>query len=158
MIVVDEFAAMPCRTAEDCPRGAYTCVPTGDGEGFCEVIYPLRPSDGGTGSDGGGVGVDAGPTPYYCTDIAPIMERTCVANCHGPDTSGSGQTTFRLDYYEMDGGLPGCKAKAARIKYRMSDKKEMPPPGAPMPTDEERAIVSRWVNAGAPLCDGGNGG
>lgn len=145
---VDDLAGKACTDNSECPA-AYACTALGaDGERTCEVIYP--PSY--TQADGGGA--DAGPVPTYCKDIQPILAATCVSSCHGEDTSGSSQPSFRLDYYEPTGnGLPGARAKALRIRVRASDLKDMPPAGSPAPTAEERALIARWVVGGAPLCD-----
>jgi hypothetical protein len=141
-----DFAGKTCEAASDCPE-TYACVATDGGPGgTCEL---LGAPDAGEGGDG-----DAGPVvvPTYCDDIGPILAASCVSTCHGAVQTGSGQTSFRLDYYEPDaGGLPGAKAKAARIKVRTSDQ-TMPPPGSPAPTAAERALLARWVEGGAPFC------
>jgi hypothetical protein len=134
-----DFAGKTCEAASDCPE-TYACVATDGGPGgTCELLGAP----------------DAGPVvvPTYCDDIGPILAASCVSTCHGAVQTGSGQTSFRLDYYEPDaGGLPGAKAKAERIKARTSDSQTMPPPGSPAPTVAERALVSRWVEGGAPFC------
>ncbi|TQF15017.1 hypothetical protein FJV41_15655 [Myxococcus llanfairpwllgwyngyllgogerychwyrndrobwllllantysiliogogogochensis] len=144
---VDDLAGKACTDNSECPT-AYACTALGaDGQRTCEVIYPPHYTE----ADGG---ADAGPVPTYCKDVEPILAATCVSTCHGADTSGSSQTSFRLDYYEPTGnGVPGARAKALRIRVRASDLKDMPPTGSPQPTTEERALIARWVAGGAPLCD-----
>jgi hypothetical protein len=44
---------------------------------------------------------------------------------------------------------------SGRIKVRMVDFKNMPSIGAPQPTDDERDVVGRWVESGAPYCNDG---
>ncbi|AGC45965.1 hypothetical protein MYSTI_04673 [Myxococcus stipitatus DSM 14675] len=146
-INMDEVAGQACSEDSECPS-LYACTATGvSGQRTCEVIYPPRYTE----LDGGGT--DAGPVPTYCDDVQPILAATCVGACHGADTSGSGLSTFRLDYYEPTGnGVPGARAKALRIRVRASDSKDMPPAGNPAPTAEQRAVLARWVAGGAPLC------
>nr|WP_255653130.1 hypothetical protein [Myxococcus sp. XM-1-1-1] len=153
-INVDDLAGRACTDDTECPS-AYACTAVAaDGQRTCEVIYPpsYAEADGGT---------DAGPVPTYCKDVAPILAASCVSSCHGADTSGSGQSSFRLDYYEPTGnGAPGARAKALRIRVRTSDLKDMPPSGSGVtqPTAEERALVARWVAGGAPFCDSPDAG
>ncbi|MCK8503772.1 hypothetical protein M0222_39045 [Myxococcus fulvus] len=153
-INVDDLAGRACSDDTECPS-AYACTAVAaDGQRTCEVIYPPRyaEADGGT---------DAGPVPTYCDDVQPILAASCVSTCHGADTSGSGQSSFRLDYYEPTGnGVPGARAKALRIRVRTSDLKDMPPSGSGVtqPTAEERALVARWVAGGAPFCDSPDAG
>ena len=42
----------------------------------------------------------------------PILEKSCVQNCHGTVTAGSGRPDFRLDVYADQGTVPGAKSKA----------------------------------------------
>jgi hypothetical protein len=110
-------------------------------------------------ADGGGNVVDAGPPPIdYCDEIEPIVRLYCVATCHGQDMAYPGSPrNFRLDYYEpTDGGLPGIKAMAERIRVRVSETKDQPPADFPLqPTALDRRLVNEWVLAGAPRGDGG---
>lgn len=145
-IALDDGPGHPCAEDSECPE-AYGCVAASDGQRSCEVVYPPRPS--ASGSDGG---FDAGPAPTYCQDIQPILAANCTSSCHGADHT-NGQTGFRLDYYAPDGGgEPGAKSKAARIKVRAADLRTMPPAGNPAPTQAQRALLARWVLAGAPEC------
>lgn len=150
IISQDEAAGRECTFDADCPE-AYTCAGP-EGLRFCEVIYPPRSN---SSADAGPV--DAGVVPTYCAQVQPILAANCVSSCHGADNSGSGVTDFRLDYYEPDVGQPkGAKAMAARIKVRAFDQRTMPPLGNPEPSDAQRAVLARWVTAGAPFCtDGG---
>ncbi|WP_426751666.1 hypothetical protein [Myxococcus sp. Y35] len=78
-----------------------------------------------------------------------------MSSCHGADTSGSGITSFRLDYFAPeDGGVPGAQAMAARILARAYVFQDMPPPGrgVPMPSAQERERIARWASEGTPLC------
>ncbi|MBZ4416368.1 hypothetical protein [Myxococcus sp. RHSTA-1-4] len=147
-IEVADFTGKKCESASDCPE-PYVCVAARPGEGrTCEVLGLPGTRD-----------VNAGPVPTWCADIEPILAASCVSSCHGADTSGSGNSTFRLDYYAPDaGGVPGARAKAERIRQRASVFQDMPPPegSVPIPTAEQRALIARWAEGGAPLCvDGG---
>ena len=142
---VTDFTGKTCEDAQDCPP-PYACVAARPGEGrTCEALGLPGAPDGG----------DAGPVPTWFEDIQPIMAASCVSSCHGADTSNSGVTSFRLDYYAPeDGGVPGAQAMAARIQARAYVFQDMPPPGSPvpMPTAQERERIARWAREGAPLC------
>jgi hypothetical protein len=151
IISQDEFAGRACTFDADCPE-AYACSGP-EGLRVCEVVYPPRSNstaDAGT--------PDAGVVPTYCADVQPILAANCNSNCHTADNSGSGETEFRLDYYEpATASLPkGAKAMAPRIKVRAFDQRTMPPLDQPQPSDAQRALLARWATAGAPFCaDGG---
>ena len=105
-------------------------------------------------------GVDPGPgsppvavVPIdYCHHIKPILDRTCIANCHGADMT-RGTTGFRLDAYEFTDGTPGAFAKADRIRERTADD-SMPPvnPANPRPDAGERALIGKWISGGRVFC------
>jgi len=140
----------PCSDDSECPA-SYRCVTVSADQRSCEVLYPPAPQETDAGS------VDAGPVPTWCQDIRPILAASCVGSCHGADTSGSGQTGFRLDQYAASGGVNGARDLAARIKVRAVDEpRTMPPPGSPAPSAAERELLTRWIAGGTPLCtDGG---
>lgn len=143
------FAGKGCDTNNDCPQ-PYACAQVRPGGRTCELVHGLESS--------------GGPllNPDYCDDVKPILDRTCLSNCHGVTMDYPGtRTDFRLDYYARDGGLPGAEAKALAIKVRVTDD-TMPPagPANPRPTSAERSLILKWVNTGAGECNdaGGNGG
>jgi hypothetical protein len=131
-----------CRTTVDCLE-PYVCVAARpNGVRTCEL---LRGPDSQPPSGGG---------PYdYCRDVKPLLDKSCLANCHGVDTTGSSQPGFRLDFYAFDAGYPlGAFAKAARVRIRVAAD-DMPPAGfSPRLSVEERQVVTRWVDLGAPEC------
>src|SRR5262249_59053204 len=136
-----DFTGKTCDTPRDCPSGFLCLAASGTtcplGSSSCCQPPPDAP-------------------PTYCADAKPILAAYCVSTCHGQINTGSGQTGFRLDYYEpADGGLPGAKAMAPRIKARAADQKTMPPVGVAAPAESQRVILGRWASAGAPFCDGG---
>ena len=173
----DDYGGKSCKTSRDCPEIAgYVCVAIELADGGptwpqqdcrsalrcgCEVQFPPEP--GGIQRDGGMAGKDAGPPPDYCTEIRPIMLTDCLGTCHGSQMGyPNSPPGFRLDYYEpptlADGGLgvPGVKAKAAQIKKRAYDDRDMPPVDFPiMPTVAQRQLIDKWVRMGFPLGDGG---
>ena len=153
------FAGKGCDTNNECPD-PYTCVQVRPGGRTCELVHGLS---GGSRGTGGGSGAGGGPVlnPDYCDDVKPILDRTCLVNCHGVAMDYPGtRKDFRLDYYVLDGGLPGAKVKAVAIKGRVVDD-SMPPSGpSPRPTSAERSLILKWVNTGAGECNdaGGKGG
>ncbi|WNG57099.1 hypothetical protein F0U59_21765 [Archangium gephyra] len=139
----------PCSDDSECPA-SYRCVTVSAEQRSCEVMYPPAPLETDAGS------VDAGPVPTWCQDIRPIMAASCVASCHGADTSGSRRSDFRLDQYAAIGGVNGARDMAARIKARAVDTQQMPPENNPAPSEAERDLLRRWIAGGTPLCtDGG---
>ncbi len=144
------FAGKGCDSNNDCPD-PYVCAQVRGTGRSCELVHDIDIGVGGAGGGGGMVNVD----PDYCHDVKPILDRTCVANCHGPDISGGGGNTFRLDQYSV-AVVGGAFEKRARVQARVSAD-DMPPPGPanPRPTAAERALVIRWVTTGGENCRGG---
>ncbi|MCY1079141.1 hypothetical protein [Archangium lansingense] len=140
----------PCLDDSECPA-SYRCVTVSADQRSCEVMFPPAPQDTDAGTS------DAGPVPTWCQDVRPILTASCVASCHGADTSGSKRSDFRLDMYEASSGVLGARDMAARIRARaVVEPPSMPPPGNPAPSASEREILSRWIAGGTPLCtDGG---
>lgn len=152
------FAGKGCDSNNDCPE-PYVCAQVRGTGRSCELVHDIDigiPAAGG-GGGGGVVNVD----PDYCHDAKPILDRTCVSNCHGTDNTAGGGNTFRLDQYTVP-VVGGAFEKAARVKARVTTD-DMPPtgPNNPRPTASERTLLIRWVNTGATNCrssgDGGTG-
>ena len=93
--------------------------------------------------------------PTWANDIKPIMDKYCN-ECHSVPPQQLAPGTLRLDVCETVAGLPGAQDQAARTQLRMVDLVPTPMPPvtyAPQPTDDDKEIVRRWVDQGAP-CDG----
>src|SRR5207253_2108585 len=126
------FAGKNCDTNNDCPA-PYVCAQVRPGGRTCELLHGIDPSTSGGSGGGGGVNLP----PDYCKNVKPILDNSCVSNCHGPDHTGSG-LSFRFDVYSLGGNPLGAFEKAMDIKARVTDD-SMPPFGSmPRPTMDER--------------------
>ena len=90
----------------------------------------------------------------YNRDVRPILVQACFA-CHGPD-SASRQADLRLDQREaaVEAGaiVPGEPDDSELIRRVFSEDADevMPPPDHPHRlTDDQQALLRRWVAAGA---------
>lgn len=150
VVPVSDFAGKSCETAEDCPD-SYVCVAARPGAGrTCEVLGLPGFADAG--------GPAPGPVPTWCEDVQPVLTAYCISSCHGAVQTGSGRTDFKLDIYEGSGGIMGAKDMAPRIDVRAFRFRDMPPVGNPAPSDEEREVLGRWAQGGAPFCNTDGGG
>ena len=86
-----------------------------------------------------------------------IFEQHCTS-CHNP---GKLKGELKLDTYEgvlagglsgpvVIGGSPAQSELLKRLHLPLDDKKHMPPKGRPPLTDDESAVLTWWVEAGAP--------
>jgi hypothetical protein len=92
-------------------------------------------------------------------DIRPILSDKCFT-CHGPDRNTL-EAGLRLDVAESGAGFDGAHAfaivpgdaEASELIDRVYSEKSrvvMPPPEVKNPlTDEEKALLVRWIEAGA---------
>ena len=167
LIATDSFGGKTCVTNADCPQvEGYHCVSAttwpqvdcGADEKHCtcEVRFPPAPD---LQSDGGINVVDAGPPPDYCTEVRPILQLSCLGTCHGAQMGyANSPIDFRLDYYQRPApALPGVKARADRVQDRIYVRKDMPPLTdivAFAISNDQRALVNKWVKAGAPYGSG----
>ena len=143
------FAGKNCDSNIDCPD-PYVCASVRAGGRSCELLHGIDLTSNGSGGGGGTT------VPDYCHDVKKILDRSCISNCHGMDTTGSG-LPYRYDVSSLGGTPPGAFEVSDTIKTRVSDD-SMPPFGSmPRPTPAERAIVLRWVNTGAKECSDGGG-
>jgi cytochrome c553 len=90
----------------------------------------------------------------YNRDVRPILAEACFS-CHGPD-SAARQADLRLDQRDaaIEHGVlvPGDPAGSELLRRILSDDpdEQMPPPETKKTiTPEQRAILERWILAGA---------
>jgi YHS domain-containing protein/mono/diheme cytochrome c family protein/uncharacterized membrane protein len=100
----------------------------------------------------------AGDSPEaYTHVIAPMFDKYCVA-CHGPEKAKGG---LRADSVAalLQGGDTGPALVAAnskesllleRLHLPLAESEHMPPEGKPQPSNEDIALLTWWINAGAP--------
>ena len=88
-------------------------------------------------------------------DIRPILSENCFF-CHGQDEKQR-QASLRLDQresaLESESIVPGDPANSPLIERTHSDDSDllMPPPDSNRSlTDEQRGLLKRWVEQGAP--------
>lgn len=91
--------------------------------------------------------------PSWDENIEAILTVKC-GGCHSvPSSGGAGtENMFRLDRYDRmaaGGVILGAFEKQGRIQDRI-DKGTMPPSSAAQLSDEERLLVSKWLDNGAP--------
>ena len=82
--------------------------------------------------------------PHYENDVRPILNRLCL-DCHGPEKQ---KGDLRIDELSTDfvGGGDADTWHDALDQLHLG---EMPPAKAePQPTEQERKILSRWLDAG----------
>ena len=86
-----------------------------------------------------------------------IFEQHCTS-CHNP---GKLKGELKLDTYDgvlaggvsgpvVIAGAPGGSELLKRLHLPLDDKKHMPPKGRPPLTDDESAVLTWWIEAGAP--------
>ena len=94
----------------------------------------------------------------YNRDIRPILSENCF-KCHGPDANAR-KAKLRLDvradalanrggYFAIDPG--NAEESELVLRIHLDDPEEMMPPPASgkFLTDEQRAILTRWIDEGA---------
>jgi uncharacterized membrane protein len=95
----------------------------------------------------GGGGALSGPAPSFAEVRAVVVQR-CVA-CHSETPT---ETMFTAPAGNVAFDTPRqIQARADRIKARAVEQRTMPLANKTGMADEERAILGRWVDAGAPL-------
>ena len=96
--------------------------------------------------------VDRTDTSYFALRVRPVLESRCY-NCHG---SGKQKGGLRLDSREamLRGGkhgpvLGGEQLLLHRIKLPAEDEEHMPPKDRTQLSDQERSILTLWIEGGA---------
>lgn len=134
------FAGKTCNNNNDCPE-PYVCAQVRVVGRTCELVNGVDVPE----VTGGG---------NYCGEVKKVLDRTCVSNCHGTDTSGSG-LPLRFDVYTLGGDPPAAFEAHKQIAARVGAG-TMPPRSAPEQLKpDERQLLIRWAAGGAPFCDGG---
>jgi len=97
-------------------------------------------------------------TPDFVRDIRPLLERSCLG-CHSGEEAKSGlRLDIRTEAFRGGDGhgaaiVPGKSAESALLRFARGDEPEMqmPPANANVPrlSQEEVAILSAWIDAGA---------
>lgn len=101
--------------------------------------------------DAGAPRGSAESTPTWTADIQPLLQSRCVP-CHTSPPNNGAPSTFRFDRYNQDeagGTLNGAFEMRERIRARAVVEGSMPYGGPPLP-QEERTLLRRWIDAGAP--------
>jgi hypothetical protein len=93
-----------------------------------------------------------GPTPRFEKDVRPILARRCH-KCHGGDKL-EGKLDLRTVSDMLRGGESGPVLVRGHPEHshflEMVAAGEMPPAGEKRPSDDEIALLRRWVKLGAP--------
>jgi len=95
----------------------------------------------------------------YHESIQPIFSRYCTG-CHN-DRDAEGELSLESFAGAQKGGVDGAILASTAAGSRLievlvgSAEPTMPPEGEPRPTAEEIALLSRWIDAGAPGPQGG---
>lgn len=106
----------------------------------------------------GGLGDETAPilevTPSWNGEIQTLMASRC-AICHKVPPENGAPTGFTfLKYTRAEspgpGQLDGAFEKRERILARAVQERSMPPSGATQPTAEERELLRKWIEGGAP--------
>jgi uncharacterized membrane protein len=95
--------------------------------------------------------------PVYETFVQPILASYC-ASCHGPEKVKGGLRVDSLEALTKGGesgpalvpARPADSPLLTRIELPLSHDEHMPPEGKPQPTTNELALLSWWIDAGAP--------
>jgi len=93
----------------------------------------------------------------YAAVINPVFQDKCVS-CHGAEKQ---ENKLRLDTYAavMQGGKTGSNIVAGSASASLlikslhlprEDKKHMPPDGKPQPSSDDIALLTWWIDQGAP--------
>jgi len=88
-----------------------------------------------------------GPVPSLSQVRAVLVERCAVCHSETPVMPGfvAPPVNVKMDTPQQ------IRALAGRIKIRAVEQRTMPPGNITHITDEERALLRRWIDAGAPL-------
>ncbi|MCE3280829.1 MAG: hypothetical protein K0S44_3020 [Bacteroidetes bacterium] len=85
--------------------------------------------------------VNCDSTISYSADIAPLMNNYCNS-CHVSGGTGTGDFTTYAGVKE--------KADNGSLRNRVVVLKDMPQPGSPQLTEDERIMIDCWIKQGSP--------
>jgi len=99
------------------------------------------------------------PRINFQKQIQPILAKKCYA-CHGPDVAESGlkftsrEAAFAETYSGLFAIVPGDVEESLIVERITTDDEfeRMPPEGDPV-TEEEAALITAWIEQGAPWSD-----
>jgi hypothetical protein len=92
---------------------------------------------------------NAAPVDFQ-REVRPLLSKRCVA-CHGPDEHAR-QANLRLDTFEgatARGVITPGNSATSRVIARVTHAKTPMPPTGERLTDEEVALLKRWIDEGA---------
>ena len=109
----------------------------------------------GFGSDGADGDFSDLPDNPEWTDVSPVLDAYCN-DCHSVPSQQGAPGGFRYDVCEDTADDSGASTFAARIQTRTVEALPSPMPPitySPQPTAEDKELLRRWVDNGAP-CGG----
>lgn len=84
----------------------------------------------------------------YSQDIKPVLEKYCYG-CHGEKKQKGG---LSLQAFHDEAAVLKDKDVWEKVLHNIQTK-EMPPENKPQPSDDERALVAKWIEADVFHCD-----
>jgi uncharacterized membrane protein len=116
------------------------------GAGFLSIALVTAPWPSSDSGDPTSTGADAAPVPAYA-EIEALIAKHCLG-CHSKTPTDE---IFKIAPLGVMYDTPAqIRAKATQIKLRAVDTKTMPFGNKTGMTDDERALLGRWIEAGAP--------
>ncbi|MBV8550568.1 MAG: DUF1553 domain-containing protein [Acidobacteriaceae bacterium] len=93
-------------------------------------------------------------SPLFATGVRPILAARCYG-CHGPEVQQNG---LRLDSLPAvlkgndSGGVivPGHSDQSRLVRRLLAEERPQMPYGGPPLSNDEIAVIRRWIDAGAP--------
>lgn len=137
---------MKVRTRAQCPTFRGGTIRPGQGVRLAMVLVLALCGPRGLGAQ---------ENPDFARDVAPILNQYCVG-CHA---EGDAEAGLRLDSFShlTQGGENGPTINRDQLGKSLllerltgSQDAAMPPEDEPQPSDAERQLLIRWIQAGAP--------
>jgi len=148
-------ALVACSCASGGP-GTAICSASGQGVGVCQCQSGLASggapvsSVGGSPSTSDGSGGASPASSGLPCDVKAIVEKSC-GTCHG-NTPQFGAPMSLASAMDFRVAAPGTTASVAdRVRARIDDDtRPMPPPPNARLSSEDRTVLEKWLDAGAP--------